>query len=103
MTRTEGRLDRIECDVSLRVWFRAQRMFETMTIEELKTLATLGQWPDRPEPDPGTSNLDLLNRPCLIQRWREHLETFPGRTSDELEFYAVHGNWPREPGLEGRS
>jgi len=96
MTKIKGRLDRIESEVQFRAWVSSQRMFETMSVEELETLAATGQWADRPDPAPGTSRLDTLDRPSLIKLWRKDLETFGGRNSDELEFYALHGHWPEQ-------
>ena len=94
MTDTEGRLGRIESEVRFRLWFHKRRMFEAMSIEELETLAVTGHWPDRPEPGPGASKLDEMNREDLIKLWKEALRQFAGRNGDEMEFYAIHGHWP---------
>jgi hypothetical protein len=96
MTNIRGRLGRIESEVQFRAWVSRQRVLEAMSIGELETLAATGQWPDRPEPAPGTSRLDAMDRPSLIKLWRKDLETFGGRNSDELEFYALHGQWPEQ-------
>ena len=100
MITTMERLRRIESEVQFRRWVRTRRMFEGMSIEELETFAATGKWPDRPEPAPGTSSLDAMDRPSLIKVWREDLQGFAGRTSDELRFYALHGHWPEEFGSE---
>jgi hypothetical protein len=71
-------------------------MFETMSIEELETLASTGQWPERPEPAPGASPVDAMGRSNLRKLWKQDLEKFAGRNSGELEFYALHGHWPEE-------
>ena len=94
MTKTTKRLERIENEMSFRMWIRTQRIFETMTVEERETFALTGQWPDRPEPAPGTSRLDSTDRASLIKLWKEDLEMFAGRNSEELGFYAIHGQWP---------
>ena len=100
MNRTEARLERVECEMSFKMWFRRERMFDAMNIEELETLAATGQWPDRPEPARGRSRLDLMDHPSLIKLWREDLEKFAGRNSGELEFYALHGHWAEEDALK---
>jgi len=68
-------------------------MFETMSIEELETLAVTGQWPYRPEPAPGTSRLDSMDRVSLRKLWQKDRRQFAGRSGDELEFFAIHGYW----------
>src|SRR5215467_11852359 len=50
----------------------------------------------RPERALWTSRFDSMDRASLIKLWKEDLETFAGRSSDELEFYAVHGHWPEQ-------
>jgi len=94
MTTIENRLTRIEAEVSFRHWVRIQRSMEAMSVDELELLAATGQRPDRPEPALGTSRFDSMDRASLIKLWKEDLESFAGRSSDELGFYAVHGHWP---------
>jgi len=71
-------------------------MFATMSIEELETLAATGHWPDRPEPAPGASRLDTMDRLSLLNLWTEDQRLLAGRNSDELGFYAIHGHWPEQ-------
>ena len=73
-------------------------MLESMSEGELEVLAATGQWPDRPEPAPGMSHLDTMDRLGLIKLWREDLRRFAGHNSEELEFYALHGHWPGDMG-----
>ena len=94
MVTVRKRLDRIEDEVRFRAWIGAERMLESMSEEELQTLAVTGQWPDRPEPAPGTSSLDDMSRQDLIKLWKDALRRFAGRNSKEMEFYALHGHWP---------
>jgi hypothetical protein len=94
VTRNHRRLDRMEREAAFSIWFRKQRIFEKMSVEELETLALTGQWPDRPEPAPETTSLDTMNRSDLIKLWRKDLQKLAGRSGDELEFFAIHGHWP---------
>lgn len=93
---TSRRLERIETEIQFRLWLRRARMHAEMTVEELETLAMTGQWPNRPEPPFGSSRFDSMDRPSLTRLCKEDLEAFVGRSSDELEFYALHGHWPNE-------
>jgi len=94
MTRMQRRLNLIECEADFRMWLRKQRIFETMNVEELETLALTGRWPGRPEPSPGEASLDTMNRSDVIKLWRDDRQRFTGRSSEELEFFAIHGHWP---------
>ena len=96
MATTRKRLERIEGAVRFREWIGSERMLESMSEEELEVLAATGQWPDRPEPAPGTSSLDDMSRQDLIKMWKEALRRFAGRNSEDLEFYALHGHWPEQ-------
>ena len=100
MTRSEARLERIAREVSFRVWFRRQRMFETMTANELEAYAVSGIWVDRPEPAFGMSRFDSMDRANLIKLWEKSMGCFAGRDGTELEFYAMHGFWPEQNAFE---
>jgi hypothetical protein len=76
MTRAKRRLDRIEDEVRFRVWLSVRRMLETMTVEELDVYVATGQWPDRPDPVPGASRLDAMDRGGLVKLWKEDLRQF---------------------------
>jgi hypothetical protein len=93
MTTTE-RLRRIETEARFRAWVSNHRMFEGMSIEELKTLAATGQWPVRPKPAPGTSSLDAMDWGSLRKLWKADRQKFAGCSRSELKFYAIHGHWP---------
>ena len=96
MATIETRLTRIETEARFRHWLRMQRIMEAMSVDELERFVATGQRPDLPEPALGTSRFDSMDRERLIKLWKEDLETFAGRSSDELEFYAVHGHWPEQ-------
>jgi len=76
MTTAKRRLDRIEDEIRFRSWLSARRMLETMTVEELDIYVATGQWPDRPDPVPGTTYLDAIDRGRLIKLWKEDLRQF---------------------------
>jgi hypothetical protein len=86
MTINKRRLDRVEDEIRFRVWVSVHRMLETMTIEELDVFVATGRWPDRPDPAPGTSHLDAMDRAGLVKLWKEDIRkyadafsNFPGR------------------------
>lgn len=101
MRKRETRLEQIEREIHFRRWLRLQRIFETMTVDELEAYAITGIWVDRPEPAFGTSRFDAMDRSTLMELWTENMATFAGRDGKELEFYAVHGYWPeQDPHIE---
>jgi len=96
MTIAKKRLRCIEDEIRFRSWVRIQRIFETMTADELEAFAVSGTWIDRPEPSFGTSRFDSMDRASLVRLWKEDQANFAGRDSNELEFYAIHGYWPEQ-------
>jgi len=94
MAMRKARLDRVGNQVHFRHWLRMARIFATMTADELEDYAVTGILIARPEPAFGMSPLDSMDRASLIKLWKENLEMFAGRRGSELEFYAVHGDWP---------
>ena len=90
------RLKRIEGEFQFRLWVSAERMLESMNMEELRSLAATGQWPDRPDPAPGTSRLDTMDRKELIKMWKDDQKEFGGRNSADLAYYATHGHWQEQ-------
>ena len=96
MATTRERLKQIETEFQFERWVCIQRMFETMSTEELETLAGTGLWPNRPAPPPGACRLDAMDRGSVRKRWRDDRKYFAGRNSSELEFYAIHGHWPEQ-------
>ena len=89
MITTRERVRRIESEVEFRGWVSAQRMFETMSIEELETLAGTGQWPKRPEPEPGTSRLDRWTGSACESSGKRSSRNSELVAGNELEFYAI--------------
>lgn len=96
MTTIESRLERLENEVRFRIWIRYQRMIEHFTLDELEAVASTGQWPDRPEPAPGMSSLDKMDRASLIKLWKEDQQKFEGRNREQMLFFAIHGHWPEQ-------
>lgn len=93
-TACETRLACLENELQLRRWLRLQRVFETMTANELEAFAITGVWVDRPEPEFGLSKLDSMDRARLIRLWKTSLTIYAGHSRSELDFYAIHGYWP---------
>src|SRR5690349_10401795 len=55
-----------------------------MTEDELEHLAATGEWPNRPDPLPGTSRLDRMSRKELIELWKENQDRFVGRNQEQF-------------------
>jgi hypothetical protein len=53
-----------------------------------------GRPPEAPEPPPGTSRLDKLDRKNLIKLWEEYVRTWTSRSDEELSFFVHHRHWP---------
>ena len=66
MATIESRIERIETEIRFRFWVRWQRIVEDMNTDEMEMLASTGQWSDRPEPAPGASPLDAMDRTSLL-------------------------------------
>ena len=96
MATIESRLARIETEIRFRFWVRWQRMVEGMDTDEMEMLASTGQWSNRPEPAPGASTLDAMDRPSLLTMWKQAQQQSAGRNDEELAFYACHGHWPEQ-------
>lgn len=93
-----ARIARLEREKRFREWFRAMRFLEGLTDQELELYALEGRLPE-PLPDPlpaGASRLDGMDRENLIRMWEDDERTFGNRTSEELNFYCVHGHWPEQ-------
>lgn len=91
-----NRLNKVENEVRFRIWKRFQRMIEHMSLDELEALSSHGQWPDRPEPAPGMSRLDAMDRLSLITLWKKDEQNLIGRNGKEKEYFAIHGHWPEQ-------
>lgn len=90
------RVERLRREVEFKVWIRMERILESMAHEELEHLAATGEWPNRPDPLPGTSRLDNMNRKELLALWKQDQAEFAGRNQEQLIFYARHGHWPEQ-------
>ena len=64
--------------------------------DELEHLATTGEWPNRPDPLPGTSRLDKMSRKELLELWKEDDEEFAGKNQEQLDFFVRHSHWPEQ-------
>lgn len=80
MKNLRVRLEKAESEVRFKFWIRYQRMLEDLCEDELQVLARTGQWPDRPEPAQGMSRFDNMDRPSLIELWKQEQERWLGRT-----------------------
>src|ERR1700721_3060708 len=66
MATFKSRVKRLEREWRFRCWLRDKRFLESLTEEQLEVLAARGGSPEAPEPPPGTSRLDTLERKSLI-------------------------------------
>jgi len=96
MATIESRIERIETEIRFRFWVRWQRMVEDMNIDEMEMIASTLQWSNRPEPAPGASPLDAMDRINLIKMWNQDQRRYAGRNNEQLVFYACHGHWPEQ-------
>jgi len=71
MSDMASRLETAETEVEFRFWIRFQRMLEAFSEEELKEYVSTGKWPDRPEPLPGESRFDRMDRRSLLSLWKD--------------------------------
>ncbi len=94
MATTRNRIERLERELEFRVWVRHTRILESLSIDELEILATTAQYPERPEPSPGMSPIDDMEREELRKQWQEEEQGLAGRTRQDLAFFCLHGHWP---------
>lgn len=92
----QRRVERLQREVEFQAFIRSQRFFENMTDEELEHLADTGEWPNRPDPLPGTSRLDRMSRKELLELWKEDQNKFVGRNQEQFDFLFRHHHWPEE-------
>jgi hypothetical protein len=78
------RVKRVQREVEFEVWIRCKRILESMGEYELEHLTTTGEWPNRPDPPPGTSRLDKMSRRELLELSKEHDEEFAGKNQEQL-------------------
>ena len=95
MSRIEVRLERLEAELRFRLWVQMQRMLESMSVEELDQFILTSKWPARPDPPPGASRLDKMDRQSLLKEWKEKQEELDWR-NDRHHFFAEHGHWPEQ-------
>jgi hypothetical protein len=89
-----NRIKRLERELEFKFWIRHERWFDSLSADELKTYAETGQYPERPEPAPGISPIDNMEREELRKLWKEEKQTWSGRNREEMTFFGVHGHWP---------
>jgi hypothetical protein len=94
-------LERLERENRFQEWRRRRRYFESLSEEQLETLAVLVFWPgpQPPEPARGTSRMDSLNRKELLRMFEDHERwsaKFASRSDEQKEFFCTHGHWPEE-------
>ena len=90
------RLAKLEDQRRFLDWFVRHRFYATLTLEELKTCASGGGFPD-PIPN-RPSSVDTLDRKSLLNLWEENKLIFGGRSHEELDFYTENGFWPEQKG-----
>lgn len=90
------RLRVAEEEIEFRFWVRFQRMLGALSIKELKEYVSTGDLPERPDPLPGESRLDRMDRKSLLNLWKEDQKHHQGRNREQLRFYALHGHWPEQ-------
>jgi hypothetical protein len=96
MATIRDRILRLEKRRRFMDWFVRDRLYATLTADELQSLARDGEWPD-PIPN-RPSSMDQLGRKSLLKLWEEDERAFGGRSPEELEFYAKKGFWPEQRG-----
>jgi hypothetical protein len=95
MATFKSRVKRLEQEWRFRCWLRDKRFLESLTEEQLEVLTVTGRLPPEvPEPPPGTSRLDKLDRKSLIKLREEDERAWTGRSYEELDFFTHHGHWP---------
>jgi|SRR5271157_5194922 len=93
-TTSRNRIERLEAELQFRFWVRHKRWLDSLSIDELKAYAETGQYPGRPEPPPGMSPIDNMEREELRKLWKEEEQTWSGRNREEMVFFCLHGHWP---------
>jgi hypothetical protein len=83
MATLEKRLKHLEEEINFRAWIRIQRILEDASVDELSKITARRGFPDRPEPVPGASRLDTLDRKTLLKTWSRETPLPWMRASDE--------------------
>lgn len=96
MGSIRSRLVRLEDKRRFLDWFVMDRLFNTMTVDELETFAAGGNLPETLLNRPSKS--DKLDRKSLFKRWKEADRILGDRSREELECYAKSGLWSEQRG-----
>ena len=101
MASFKNRIEAMENEYLFSEWMRFERFLESLTEEQLKEYAAHGYLLGAsPEPLPhGASPLDSLDRNTLMKLFRENelrRAQFHRRTSEDQEFFCLHGHWPEQ-------
>jgi len=83
MANVRKRVEHLEEELLFSSWLRFMRWLETRTDEQLEEyISSGGILPDPfPDPPPGSSRLDGLDRKELIRLWRDDQRCWAGRTA----------------------
>jgi len=93
-TTSRKRIERLEQELEFRVWVRHKRILESLSMDDLLVWATTAQCPEHPEPLPGMSPIDDMEREDLRKLWKEEQQEWAGRNREDLAFFGLHGHWP---------
>jgi len=97
---SKNRIERLETEYRFRRWFHFQRFLEALTLEQLEAITARGHYPEPlPELPRGASRLDGLDRKSLMKLWQENERwhaQFRSRSTEDKEFFCVHGHWPEQ-------
>jgi hypothetical protein len=96
MTTTRNRIERLETEMRFRTWVRHKRFRESLAINDLEMWAATGKRPERPEPTPGMSPIDNMEREQLVKMWKEDQNKFAWRNCAELAYFTLHGHWAEQ-------
>jgi len=93
-TTSRNRIERLERELEFRAWDRLIRRRFARTRAVLEVWTTTTQCPERPEPLPGMSPIDNMEREDLRKLWKEEQQEWAGRNREDLAFFCLHGHWP---------
>jgi hypothetical protein len=96
ITSFRRRLEQLENQRRFLNWFARDRLFNTLTSDELSTFAMGGDLPESTLNRPNT--LEHFDRASLIKRWEEEERLLGWRSKEELAYYAQNGVWPEHGG-----
>lgn len=96
MTTTRNRIERLEAEVRFRIWVRHKRFLDSLSMDDLEMWSATGQCPERPEPLPGMSPIDNMERGDLQKLRKEDEQCWVGRSREDLAFFCLHGHWQEQ-------